>query len=231
MYCAKCGVKLDDSLAVCPLCGTRAYHPDIERKLADGQYPREQYPQKQNRTLVGQVILSILFLLPLLIVPLCDIQINGQVTWSGFVIGAVGLGYVALVLPTWFAMPNMVIFVPCDFAAAALYLLYVNHATGGNWFLSLALPVTGGIGLIVTAVVVLCKYVPKGNLYTFGGACIALGGFMVLIEWLINLTFALPAFFGWSLYPLIVLVILGGVLIYLAINPTARETLERKIFL
>ena len=231
MYCAKCGVKLADNLSVCPLCGTRAYHPDLDRKPTDGQYPRDKYPQKQKRTLVGQVILSILFLLPLLIVPLCDWQINGQISWSGYVIGAVLLSYVVMVLPTWFEKPNMVIFVPCDFVAAALYLLYINWATGGNWFLSFALPVTGGIGLIVTAVVVLCKYVPKGNLYTFGGAFIAMGGFMLLIEWLINLTFCLPKFIGWSLYPLIVLVLLGGLLIYLAINQTARETLERKFFL
>lgn len=231
MYCAKCGVKLSDNLSECPLCGTRAYHPDIDRTIADGQYPREKYPKKQKRTLVGQIILSILFLLPLLIVPLCDWQINGRITWSGYVTGAVLLGYVIIVLPTWFAKPNMVIFVPCDFAAACLYLLYINFATGGNWFLSFAFPVTGGIGLIVTAVVVLCKYVPKGNLYTFGGAFIAMGSFMLLIEWLINLTFNLPKFIGWSLYPLIVLVLFGGTLIYLAINRTARETLERKIFL
>lgn len=231
MYCAKCGVKLADDLTACPLCGTRAYHPEIERKLTDGQYPRGKYPQKQKRTLVGQVIFSILYLLPLLIVPLCDIQINGKVTWSGYVTGAVLLSYVVMVLPTWFKKPNMAVFVPCDFVAAGLYLLYINLATGGNWFLSLAFPVTGGIGLIVTTVVVLCKYVPKGNLYTFGGAFMALGGFMVLIEWLINLTFHLPKFMGWSLYPLIVLVILGGLLIYLAINRQARETLERKFFI
>ena len=72
---------------------------------------------------------------------------------------------------------------------------------------------------------------PKGNLYTFGGALIAMGGFMLLIEWLINLTFGFPKFMGWSLYPLIVLVILGGLLIYLAINRNAREMLERKFFL
>ena len=54
---------------------------------------------------------------------------------------------------------------------------------------------------------------------------------MLLIEWLINQTFGFPKFMGWSLYPLIVLVILGGLLIYLAINRNAREMLERKFFL
>ena len=85
MYCANCGVILADNLSECPLCGTRAYHPDIDRKPSEGQYPHSKFPKKQKRTLVGQSIFSILYLLPLLIVPLCDIQINGQITWSGFV--------------------------------------------------------------------------------------------------------------------------------------------------
>ena len=31
MYCVKCGVELADSQRVCPLCGTRVFHPDIPR--------------------------------------------------------------------------------------------------------------------------------------------------------------------------------------------------------
>ena len=37
-------------------------------------------------------------------------------------------------------------------------------------------------------------------------------------------------FFGWSLYPLVVLVLLGGLMFYLAINKSAREVMERKLF-
>ncbi len=231
MYCANCGVKLADNLSHCPLCGTRAYHPDIQRVLAEGQYPQGIYPQRQKRSLVGQIIMTVLFLLPLLIVPLCDLQIHGHITWSGYVTGAVLLGYVVLVLPSWFRRPNTVIFVPCDFGAAALYLHYICFATGGSWFWSFALPVTGGLCLILTTVVVLAKYVPRGNLYTFGGACMALGCFMVLMEALLNLTFNRARFIGWSLYPLIGLVLLGGLLVFLAINRNARETLERKFFI
>jgi hypothetical protein len=35
----------------------------------------------------------------------------------------------------------------------------------------------------------------------------------------------------WSLYPLTALVLLGGMLIFLAICRPARETMERKFFL
>jgi hypothetical protein len=112
-----------------------------------------------------------------------------------------------------------------------LYLLYISLATGGGWFLSFAFPITGGVALIVTAVVTLLKYVRRGQLYIFGGAIIALGGMTVLAEFLSVITFGLDRFFGWSFYPLVVAALLGGLLIFLAVCRPARETMERKIFL
>ena len=87
------------------------------------------------------------------------------------------------------------------------------------------------IGLIVTAVVALLRYVRRGRLYIFGGAAIGLGAFMPLMEYLIYITFDRPRFTAWSLYPLTALVLLGGTLIFLAICRPARETMERKFFL
>ena len=142
-----------------------------------------------------------------------------------------GLLYVTLVLPMWFRRPNPVIFVPCGFAALAVYLLYIDLAVQGNWFWTLALPVSAGVCLIVTAVVTLIRYVKKGYLYIFGGACIALGVLMLGVEFLLEMTFDIGRFVGWSLYPLTALVLLGGFLIFLAINRPARETMERKLFL
>lgn len=231
MYCVKCGVRLADTEKQCPLCATPVFHPDIIRPPAEELYPKDQRPALPHRPFGPLIILTALFLLPILIVLLCDLQLNHTVSWSGYVIGALLLGYVILVLPQWFRNPNPVIFVPCGFTAVGLYLLYINLATEGSWFLSFAFPVTGGIGLIVTAVVTLTHYLRRGKLYIFGGAAIALGVFMPLMEYLIVLTFHLPRFIGWSLYPLIAFVLLGGVLIFLAICRPARETVERKIFI
>ncbi len=230
MYCIKCGVKLADSEKQCPLCKTLVFHPEITRENGDPPYPKGKCPAAAPRSLWFQVVISAVFLLPLLIIPLCDIQLNGAVTWSGYATGGLTLSYLIIVLPTWFRKPNPVVFVPCDFVAIGLYLLYINIATGGHWFLSFAFPVTGGIGLIVTTVVSLLKYVPRGALWTLGGASIALGCFMLLMEFLLNLTFHMPKFLGWSLYPLIALVIIGGVLFFFASSRTARETLKRKMF-
>lgn len=231
MYCIKCGVRLADTEQVCPLCQTKVYHPELFREEGEQLYPSKKYPPGQEGFRWLQMMLTVAVLLAILIVVLCDFRLSGGVTWSGLVIGAILTGYVICILPTWFHNPNPVIFVPCSFAAVELYLLFINVFVGGDWFLSFAFPLAGGIGLIVTAMAALLRYVRRGKLYIFGGAAIAMGGFMLALEFLVNYTFHVSGFVGWSLYPLITLVLLGGLLIFLAICRPARESMERKFFI
>lgn len=229
MYCINCGVRLADTEQTCPLCGTAVYHPDLERAEVPPLYPRGRMPGTPvgSKGLNGVVI--ILFFIPLLVCFFADWWLDGKMEWFGYVAGALVLTYVTAALPLWFRRPNPVIFVPCDFAAAALYLMYIDLATHGGWFLPFALPVVGGLCLITCTVVTLTHYLRRGRLYILGGAFMALGAFMLLIEWLMQVTFGLPII-GWSAYPLIVLFLFGGLLIYLAINRAAREIMERKLF-
>lgn len=231
MYCINCGVKLADSQKKCPLCGTVVFHPDLPQPNGEPLYPAGRYPGSKVNQRSILAILTAVFLLPLFVTLLVDLQISGSVTWSGYVMGAILLSYVIIVLPFWFRKYYAVIFVPCNFLAIGLYLLYIDLANRGGWFLSFAFPVVGGLGLIVTAVVVLTRYLRRGWFFIFGGAAIALGAFMPLMEFLLKITFHFPKFYAWSLYPLIVLVLLGGVLIYLGASASARETMERKLFI
>ena len=229
MYCVQCGVKLNDTENKCPLCNTVVYHPNIKRNDKQPLYPANKMPKNTSgsKALNGAVI--ILFLIPIIICFISDLQINKSLDWSGYVIGALTVSYITFALPMWFRKPNPVIFVPCDFAAIALYLLYIDLFTSGGWYLSFALPVVIGIAVIVCTVVTLIYYLRKGRLYIIGSAFIALGGFMLLMEQLMDITFGLKFIF-WSVYPLISLVMLGGLLIYLGINKTARDAIERKLF-
>lgn len=231
MYCVNCGVKLADTEKVCPLCGVPAYHPDIERPHSEPLYPPHRYPERKVSHRGAMIIITTIFLIPLLITLLCDIRLNDRVTWSGYVIGGLVVAYVSAVLPWWFNKRNPAIFVPCAFASIALFLLYISLYTEGYWFLSFAFPVTGGTAVIATAVTVLLKYLRKAALYIIGGAGIILGLFIPLVEYLSYITFDSIHFLGWSFYPMIVLVLLGGMLIFLAICRPARESMERRFFI
>ena len=77
-------------------------------------------------------------------------------------------------------------------------------------------------------VLVLLYYLKKGHLYVIGGFFIALGFFMDIIEIFIMITFKLD-FDGWSLIPMIPLVLLGLGMIAIATSRIAREALARKL--
>lgn len=230
MYCVNCGVKLEASEKKCPLCGVVAFHPDMPTQNGERLYPDDRYPVQQVNRRSLLIILTTLTLLPILITLLCDLQINARISWSGYVVGALMLMYEVLVLPMWFCKPNPVIFVPCGFVCIAGYVMYINYAVGGKWFFTFALPLIGMIACVVTALVVLLRYVRRGRFFIFGGTVIALGGCMPVMELLIKVTFGTP-FAGWSFYPLIVLALLGGMLVFLGINRSARESMERKLFI
>ena len=229
MYCIECGVKLEDTEKKCPLCNTVVYHPDYANRLGRTLYPSGKMPERASASKVLNGVVLILFLIPLSVCFAADLLQDNMLEWAGYVAGALSLLYIAFALPMWFCKPNPVIFAPCNFAAVAVYLLYINIATGGTWFLSFALPVTGGLCLITCTVVTLLYYLRKGRLYIVGGAIMALGAFMLLLEFLMGVTFQLR-FVGWSVYPLCVLLLLGGMLVFLAINSAAREIIERKLF-
>lgn len=230
MYCIQCGVQLADTEKVCPLCATVCYHPDIPRPDAEPLYPEDRKPQTQVSPLGVMSALTFLFAIPVVICLMCDLRINGRVTWSGYAAGAIILVYELFLLPGWFRKPNPVIFVPCGFAAATVYLLYIDLFTGGGWFLPFAFPLMGGLCVIFTTLITLLRYLRRGKLFIFGGCTMALGLFMPFVEYLTVHTFGrAPA--TWSVYPFAALVLLGGYLIFLGICRPARESMERKFFI
>lgn len=229
MYCINCGVKLAASEKSCPLCNTAVYYPEIKQSDVEPLYPKNIVPKVTSKSKVLNGAIIIMFLIPLIVCFLADIQINGKLEWFGFVAGALAVGYIVFALPLWFEKRNPVIFVPCGFLAAGLYLMYINFVTNGDWFLTFAFPETGGICIIISSTVTLFYYLKKGKLYITGGAFVLFGGFMLLTEFLMDMTFHIR-FMGWSIYPLAVLVLIGGLLIYLGINRSAREIMERKLF-
>ena len=229
MYCLNCGAKLESSETICPLCDMKVYHPEIKIESEKRLYPAKRMPEIKHRSSAFNGAVIIMFLIPIVVSFLADFHFDREIKWFGYVLGALIMGYTAFALPLWFEKPNPVIFTPCVIAEAIGYLLYINCITGGHWFMSFAFPVAGGFGIIITALVTLLFYLKKGKLYIWGGAFTLTGGFIMLTEFFMSITFDMD-FFAWSLYPLAVLVLLGGLMFYLAINKSARETMERKLF-
>lgn len=228
MYCINCGVKLGDSEKKCPLCGTVV--PVLRTDTDENSlYPKNKMPKipPNSKVLSGSIL--ILCFLPLMLTLFADMSDNGKLNWFGYVAGGIVVSYITFALPIWFRKPNPVIFVPCDFVATAIFLLYINLLTKGEWFLNFALPSIIGLALITCTLVTLLRYLKKGRLFIVGGCMMGLGVWTFTVELLMTKTFEM-AFLGWSVYVMITLLLVGGLLLYVAINKTLREKISRKMF-
>ncbi len=222
MYCVKCGVELADSESKCPLCHTPVFFPGHIVK-DERTYPKFEKPETVNPRGI-YFIISFVCLIGAIISFICDINIRNGFGWSGYVVGGIALFYIIFILPSWFKKHHPAIFVPCDFAAIAAYLAYVNYASDGKWFLTFALPITGAVAAIVSAVTILSFYLRRGYLYIWGGAFIAAGLLCPIMEMLSVITFD-AEFLRWGIYPLVSLLLIGIMLIIIAIVKPLRESI------
>ena len=229
MYCVKCGVELADSQRSCPLCSTPVYFPELDPDR-ERSYPPQNKPEIVNARGVHFVI-TFAFIIAIAVCIIADQALGEGLGWSFYALGGMALAYVILILPGWFNRRHPAVFVPSGFAAIALYVGYINFATNGDWFFTFALPLIGGVALIVCTIVILSYYIRRGYLYIWGGALIAAAAHCVLIEWLSIQTFEPVEKFFWCLYPATTLLLVGIMLIVVAIVKPFRESLRRVFFL
>lgn len=225
MYCVKCGVELADSERKCPLCNTPVYMPGLDPE-PERQYPKFEKPEPISPRGI-YFIITFISIICSVISFVCDYNLGGGVTWSGYAIGGIILAYVTFILPGWFRKYNPAIFVPVSFATVGIYLWYINFAIGGAWFWTFALPITGAAAIIISSISILSYYIKRGYLYIWGGAFIAISAFSPVIEMLAAITFDSYRNLKWSLYPMIAFGLIGLMLIIIAIVKPFRESLCR----
>lgn len=227
MYCVKCGVKLQDGVDRCPLCATPVWNPEQPEK--EHGYP-DHYPRAHKESnLPFAITMTAISIMAIVVILTVCFKLYGKLLWGGYAIGGVALFYIIFVLPCWFRKPLAEVFIPAGHVAAALLALYICLKTGGRWFLSLAFPVSAISCLLFTAVACLLKYVRRRRLFIMGGFLLGLGGFTMLIEFFVHLTFGLPMF-QWSLYSMIGFAVAGGFLLLAGMIPALRRTLEKHFF-
>ena len=216
---------------MCPLCQTKVYHPDLTVKDPTPTYPKKDFQSEAINRKGILFVISILYLLPLLLPMLFEFLVSDRINWSGIVAAGTLLSYLFFILPAWFKKKLPMIFVPVDFLGALLTVWYICYATNGNWFFTFALPITALLGAIITAVTVLVVTLRRGRLYIVGSAIIATGGWTVLIEKLLHVTFGVRHTVYWSAFTLSSFFILGMMLIIIAIVKPWKESLRRFFFL
>lgn len=142
-YCVNCGVELDRSERICPLCSVEVQNPlqpfddQAERPYADKPDP---VIVRTNRRFIAEII-SIILAFPALLCAAVNVSLDGQLTWSLTVIGALLVAW-TLAVPFYLYRRATLskLFFPV-LAAVLLYLLLIFARLGDlNTYLTLALP-------------------------------------------------------------------------------------------
>ena len=231
MYCVKCGVSLEEGASECPLCGTPVWNP--KEKPRNTHYNADLYPAPghDGKYTLLSVITLIMAGAALGCLIAC-LAAFGRMAWSGYVVFGEAFVYVSLVLPFWFRRYYPAVFIPVSFAALGGYLLYVSLATGGHWFLSFGFPVTGMafITAYLGTGIALLRFKPRTKLMLIGLLFILTGGFTMLLEFFLHITFQVRMF-NWSLYSAGFFGLVGTFLFIASLIQPLRRAMYKKMFI
>lgn len=232
MFCINCGIEMTEGQKICPICQTRVYHPDLKKTDALPSYPRKAFKSEEINIKGLLFVVTLLHLIPMLFAVILDLNLNGHIDWTGYVVGAVLFLYVSAVLPMWFKKHSPVVFVPVSVVTLTCYLWYINFSLESGWFWTFACPVVLMLGTIVTVTIALLRRLKKGRLYVIGGLLLFIGLFVIAIEQLLHVTFEfMHDSFIWSLYPMAFLGVMGGGLIVIESVKPFKESLKKIFFL
>src|SRR4030095_5503605 len=167
MYCKNCGVELEDTMLICPLCGDPFDHHIRTGKIpasSQGQQPlsrpTEMTPPQKKFT---WEIVSITLLSGVIATFIIDFIISHRISWSEYPV-AVCLAVFCYVSLFAFWDQRLIIKMTGGFILSSLFLIILDALTGSiNWSARLGIPLLLISNFIVgTLIIIIRKSKYKG---------------------------------------------------------------------
>lgn len=234
-YCVHCGVELAANEKKCPLCDTVVIDPSLlSGDAIHGKplYPAiepPKLPRVTRRSIFS--LIAVLIAIPSFVTLICDLSLNGAVTWSAYVLGAA----VSLLLTVAFALLSRNLrsygVVLTSGAVWIGYSFFANYVIDGKWSVPFVLPM---LIYLTFALAVLCFFINRRLLSLaklFTAILLLCGGLCVLIEWRINTHFGFGLRFVWSYYPAGTSLLLSLLLLIIDRSEPIKARLRQKFFI
>ncbi len=231
-YCVQCGVELAASEMRCPLCGVPVQNPAAP---PDPNAPRPYPPPAESLEEKGSrryavVLGSILLGLPAALCLLVNLLLGGRITWSAYVVGALGMLWVCILSPVVLRRAVLPFCIAADSAALALYLLLIYLWSGrGGWYLPLALPLVvlcGALLLLTVEVLVRAKLRLLQKIsVVLGGVILLVGGIEVVCDLYSQSTIRLT----WSPFVMLPCLAIALLLFEIDHNEAVKEQIRRRL--
>ncbi len=230
-YCVNCGVELDASAEVCPLCNTPVVNPKaLGKKTAIKPFPQEKdQVEELKRADLGWLV-SMVALATAVTCGLLNWLVFRGSLWSLAVIGACVLFWVFVIPLVIYHKWSAVLYILLDGATMVLYLYLIARMVDSyEWFHGLGIPITLWVTFVVEAFTLAVLKLPKGYLPVALYFFTALGILTVGLEMTIERFIGIPLHLSWSAVVATVCFIIDIALITTLSRRKWRNELRRRL--
>lgn len=228
-YCVNCGVELDKTCSVCPLCNTKVLNPNhpVDCESPEPFPSRKGYAPAQRSDVT--ILLSVILAVTGGVCGLLNFFVFRSTSWSLYVIGGCILIWV-FCLPVFFRRLNTYISILMDGLGIAMYfgIISILHP-GSGWFALLALPAIGAATGLILLYTVFVRQVRTSILSRSIVILAEAALFTVILELLIDHFRKTPPGITWSAVVLTCCVIIDAALITIIRRSRLREEVRRRM--
>ncbi len=230
-YCVNCGVELEQSLQVCPLCNTPVMNPNERNKeVPSSPYPTNKGQVESVKRKDLGILLSVVLTATSVTCLLLNVLVFNASRWSLLVIGICICLFVFTFPAVFYSKTPLYISLLADGVAVAVYLFMISRLTSGDvWFWQLGLPIVILLTGMLEIYTFLARIFPftmlSGALYLF----IEVPAFCVSLELLIHHMLNRPYGITWSAVVLTVCVIIDIAFITILMKKRLRNEVRRRL--
>ena len=231
-YCVNCGVELEKTEKVCPLCHTPVINPN-QKKQEDGKRP---YPNQVHKiyTRVNKLfwveLTSLLLGFIIAIILLTNLFANGAITWSIYAVMGIVLLWLFVEPPLIFRKPSPFICLLIDGIGIILFLFLVEWLTApGTWFIPLGLPIVLLAVLLTCACAFIITFYHVKDLYIGVVVVVAMALMAFGLNLLLSLYLTGRVSIGWSWFVAIPLLAIAAVFFVVEHNKGLKAEITKRL--
>lgn len=230
-YCVNCGVELDKTCSVCPLCNTRVINPSMPVDTdSPGPYPSSRGTVDDGLRRDTTILVTVTMATTAVVCGLLNLAIFSHTHWSFYVIGVCAVLWICclpLFFPTRLVIHTSLLL---DGLGVAMYFGIIAWLHPGNgWYTAIALPLIA-LGTVMVEIFVFWLRHPRGSILVQASIFIAeIGIFTASIELLLHHYRQRPLLLSWSAVVLTCCAIIDATLITILRRSHLREAIRRRM--
>lgn len=230
-YCVNCGVELDKTCSVCPLCHTKVINPNEPvDTVSPKPYPSNKGSVEQGIRREFVILMTICLATTAIVCGLLNLAVLNRSHWSLYVIGICIVLWIFF-LPVFFpGKLNPHLSLLLDGMITAIYFAAISWLhPGRGWYYAIALPLTF-LGTVMVQFFVFCLQHPRRSILSQAVVFVAETGILTIsIELLYRHYMEVSMVPTWSAIVLTCCTIIDAALITILLRSRLREEIRRRM--